>query len=328
MIDLPDWLPSFLLVLLTAYTTAILLFPLFRRPGRAGLAAQWLAVAASISSLFWLHPGYITMRGIAALFCTDLVGRLIDFGRQTRQRRTVLCGYREFLTYIVPFPISMVVYGDKFNRLRVRPPLQPELLRIAAGLAAFAVAFVILTRSATSEFLQSHFAVDHCLKVLVWLMGLEAGSQFIWGVERLLGYGDGPPMAYPSLSRTPAEFWMRWNRRAQRWFYLNAYVPAGGLRHPVHGVVAAFTVSALLHELLFDIATSDFNGWQGLFFLIQIPAVIASRPLEHWVRRRGRAASWTARAATIIWMWTTSVLFFHGIEQVFPFFYAGDSPLP
>jgi hypothetical protein len=328
MIDLPDWLPSFLLTLLTAYSAALLLFPLIRRPNRLGLAAQWFAIAASIGSLFWLHPGYITMRGIAALFCTDLAARLIDFGRQTRQRRETLCGYTGFLNYIVPFPISMVVYGDKFNRLRERPPLVPELLRIAGGLAGFGVAFAILTRSHASEFLQTHFAADHCLKVLVWLLGLEAGSQFGWGVERLLGYADGPPMGYPSIARTPAEFWMRWNRRAQRWFYLNAFAPAGGKQFPVRGVVATFVVSGFIHELLFDIATSDFNGWQGLFFLIQIPAVLASRPLEQWVRRRGAGAKAAAHVATIVWFWMTSVLFFHGIEQVFPFFYAGESPLP
>jgi hypothetical protein len=316
------------LTLLTAYSSALLLFPLFRRPNCLGLAAQWLAIAVSIGSLFWVQPGYITIRAIAGLFCTDLVGRLIDFGRQTRQRRAILCGYAAFLTYLVPFPISMVVYGDKFNRLRERPPLGPEILRMLAGLAVFAVAFEILTRSANSELLQTHFVVDHCLKVLVWLVGLEAGSQFIWGVERLRGYGDGPPMGYSFLARTPAEFWLRWNRRAQRWFYLNAFVPAGGNQFPVRGLVATFVVSAAIHELLFDIATSDINVWQGLFFLLQTPAVLASRPIEQWVRRRGRAASWAAHAGTVVWMWTTSVLFFQAIDRVFPFVYAGESPLP
>lgn len=328
MSTITDWLPAFLLALLTAYSAALLLFPLFRRPNRLGLAAQWLAVGVSIGSLFWIPPGHIMIRGIAALFCTDLLARVIDFGRQTRQCRTVLCGYREFLTYIVPFPISMVVYGDKFNRLHERPPLGPELRRIAGGLAVFALAFVILTRTPTVEFLQSQFVIDHVLKMFVWLVGLEAGSQFIWGVERLLGYGDGPPMGYPSRSRTPAEFWMRWNRRAQRWFYLNAFVPSGGKRHPVRGVVATFAVSALIHELLFDIATSDFNGWQGLFFLIQIPAVLASPGIEAWARRGGWPAKLAAHALTVAWLGTTSVLFFHGIDRIFPFFYAGESPLP
>lgn len=328
MTNLPGWLPFFFLTLLTAYSSALLVFPLIRRPNRLGLASQWAAIAGAISSLFWIDSGDVWIRAIAALFCTDLVGRLVDFGRQTRQRREILCGYAGFLNFIVPFPISMVVYGDKFHRLRERPPIGPELRRITGGLAVFAVAFVVLTRSHTSEFLQSHFAADHCLKVLVWLMGLEAGSQFIWGVERLLGYADGPPMGYPSLARTPAEFWMRWNRRAQRWFYLNAFVPAGGKAFPVRGVVATFVVSAFIHELLFDIATSEFNGWQGLFFLIQIPAVLVSRPMEAWVRTRGFTAKACAHAATIAWFWTTSVLFFHGIARVFPFFYAGESPLP
>ena len=299
-----------------------------RRPDVSGAAAQWGSVTVVVAALFWVPQHFVMVRGIAALFCTDLLARIIDFGRQTRQRQTVLCGYGGFLAYVIPFPISMVVYGDKFNRLREWPPVGPELGRIAAGLAVFALAFAILTRTPNSPFLQSHFVIDHGLKVFVWLMGLESGSQFIWGVERLLGYGDGPPMAYPSVSRTPADFWMRWNRRAQRWFYLNAFVPSGGKRHPVRGVVATFIVSALIHELLFDIATSDFNGWQGLFFLLQIPAVLASPGIEAWARRGGWPAKLAAHALTVAWLGTTSVLFFHGIDRIFPFFYAGESPLP
>lgn len=325
---LPDWLPSFLLALLTAYSAALLLFPLLRRPNRLGFAVQWLAVGISIGSLFWIPPDFITIRGLAALFCTDLLARLIDFGRQTRQRQTVLCGYEGFLAYIVPFPISMVVYGDKFHRLRERPPPAPEFVRIGVCGLMCAAGWPILFACRQSEFLRSNFIADHCVKVVVWLSTLEFGSQAIWGVERLLGFADGPPMAYPSLARTPADFWLRWNRRAQRWFYLNAFVPAGGKSFPVRGVVATFVVSGFIHELLFDIATSDFNGWQGLFFLIQLPVVLVSRPMEHWVRRRGAAGRVAAHAATIAWFWMTSVLFFHGIEQVFPFFYAGESPLP
>ncbi len=325
---IPEWLPWFLLALATAHAAALLLFPVLRRPDVSGAAAQWTGVAVAVSALFWIPPGFIMVRAIAALFCTDLLARLIDFRRQTRKRQTVPCGYQGFLAYLVPFPISMVVYGDKLNRLHESPPLGPELSRIAVGLAVFAAAFVTLTGTADSTFLQSHFAIDHGFKVLVWLVALEAGSQAIWGVERLLGYGDGPPMGYPSMSRTPAEFWMRWNRRAQRWFYLNAFVPSGGKQNPVRGVIATFAVSALIHEVLFDIATSDFNGWQGLFFLIQIPAVLVSPGIEAWARRGGGIAKTAAHAITVAWLWTTSVLFFHGIDRIFPFFYAGDSPLP
>ena len=62
-------------------------------------------------------------------------------------------------------------------------------------------------------------------------------------------------------------------------------------------------------------------------FLSQIPAVLASRPLARLARGHPGGIA-VAHATTILWMSLTSVFFFHGIDLIFPFFYAAEPPLP
>jgi hypothetical protein len=50
------------------------------------------------------------------------------------------------------------------------------------------------------------------------------------------------PMARPELAPTSAEFWRRWNRPAQQFFYEDVFKPCGGLRAPVRGALASLSV--------------------------------------------------------------------------------------
>lgn len=147
------------------------------------------------------------------------------------------------------------------------------------------------------------------------------------GLERLFGFDTAPIIDRAYLSRSPAEFWHRYNQRVRWWLTLNVFRPSGGLRAPARGIWATFVVSALLHEVAFGIATSCFDGYQALFFLLQAPAVIASRPLER-LEKRGIAGALVARLITLLWLAATSMLFFRGVDRVFPFVYAGGPWLP
>ncbi len=73
---------------------------------------------------------------------------------------------------------------------------------------------------------------------------------------------------------------------------------------------------------MFGIATSRFDGYQLLFFIVQIPAVIASRHLRRFAAKVGLPAIVLLRGITIIWMMGTSILFFHGVNRIVPFYTA------
>lgn len=79
---------------------------------------------------------------------------------------------------------------------------------------------------------------------------------------------------------------------------------------------------------MFDIATSEFNGYQLAFFTLQAPAVLASGRLERFAKREGMMGKFVAHTSTILFMAFTSILFFDGVQKVFPFIYVRRSPLP
>jgi hypothetical protein len=102
----------------------------------------------------------------------------------------------------------------------------------------------------------------------------------------------------------------------------------GGRRAPVRGVMTTFFLSAIFHELAFGLATSRLDGTQFAFFLIQALAVLISPRLERFARRTGLAGEIAVRGLTVMWMYATSILFFHDVNRIFPFVYASDLWLP
>ncbi|MFG0334157.1 MAG: MBOAT family O-acyltransferase, partial [Maioricimonas sp. JB049] len=156
---------------------------------------------------------------------------------------------------------------------------------------------------------------------------VESGSQALLVLERAFGYRAPPIINQVWRARTPAEFWIRFNQRVQQWLYLNAFVPAGGRRRRVVGVVAVFLVSGLFHEIFFAIATRRLDGYQFTFFLLQAPAVLAS-PLLDRMAARGTAGRVACHVTTWLWFAVTSPFFFHAADRVFEFFYASQPWLP
>jgi hypothetical protein len=310
-----------------AYATGIAIFPWLRRGGRLNIVAQCLCLAACVASLFVIPAEHVDVRALTAFPLTDLMLRVIDFGRQSRAGRTARCTWREYCQFLVPAPLLLVVFGQKDRRLADRAAWKTDLARFAGGAAVLGLGTVCLLLAQRSSLLRSSFWLDHAVKLVVWVVALEAGARGLSGLERLLGFDTSPPIDHAYRSRTPAEFWIRWNQRVHGWLYFNAFLPAGGHRSPARGVAAAFLISAILHEVMFAIATSRLTGYQALFFLLQIPAVLASRPLARLSRGRPGGIV-IGHVLTVAWMSVSSVFFFHGVDLVFPFFYAAESPLP
>lgn len=296
---------------------------------RGGLAraASWGFALGTLACPLLIPSGCVGLRAGLAFLAANFAFKIADFLRQfgpVRGRARV----GDYARFLIPFPLLVVVYPDHRRRLARPDGSLANLARIvggAIGLGAGVVLLVVLRGNAT---LIASFALDHVVRLLAFVLAIESISRLLFGLERLAGFDTTPIVRNAILSRTVGEFWRRYNGRVHDWFFRNVFLPGGGRHTPARGVWLVFLVSAIFHEIMFDIATSRVTGYQFAFFLVQAPAALASGKIERLARRGGIAGKVVAHGSTILFLATTSVLFFHGVSQVFPAFYAGESPLP
>jgi hypothetical protein len=319
---------TFGLTLVVAYTTGYAIYPLLRASGRISVVAVAVACMAVPGCLFLIPCSFPVYRGVAALCCADLSFRLIDLTRQNFHGDLHSIGWSRYFSFLMPFPILLVVFGQKKRRLFPEQRSIADLFRLGWGVIGVTAGFVLVFAAQRSYVLQSSFVLDHVAKVVLFLITVESLANAMCGIERLAGYATVPIVDRPFLSATPAQFWRRWNNRVQPWLYWNVFLPAGGRHSPARGVWATFFVSALMHEIAFDIATSRITGYQFTFFLIQAPAVMFSPVLDRLAQSSPIIGAAAARTATVVWMGGTSIFFFHGLNLVFPFVYASEPWLP
>jgi D-alanyl-lipoteichoic acid acyltransferase DltB (MBOAT superfamily) len=171
-----------------------------------------------------------------------------------------------------------------------------------------------------TDWTDSPFAIEHVVKVTSLFAMLIPGGVAYSAAWRLSGHPALEMMVHPYVSRTPAEFWRRYNLPAQQFFYERVFKPSGGRRHPIRGTLLTFLVSALIHELLFAVVLLRVEGYQTAFFMLQglvVAATMRFRPRGWW--------SLPGWLATVAFMYTSSVLFFASFESVLDVY---DNPLP
>jgi len=305
-----------------AYVLAMLA-PLLKRllPKSATRWIGWILLPAIWSCVLLIPPDRIGVRALAAFLVNEVALKVVDYFRCERTG-----GLREYYWLLIPFPTLAVVFPDHKRRLARRDNPWPHILRLTAGTIGILLGILVLYAARHIDALRSNFWLDHFVKVVFFLSTIESISQVLYALERLAGFAVTPVIHHAFLSRTPAEFWRRYNGRVHDWLIRNVYSPVGGRRAPIRGVVMVFVFSALLHELMFDVATSVLDGSQLLFFLLQIPAVLVSGPLERFARRTGTIGRIVVHAVTILFLTATSVLFFKGMSRVFPIVYASQPP--
>jgi len=192
--------------------------------------------------------------------------------------------------------------------LRRVPRAQPPALdwrQVAVSGPLMIAAVALCAGLLTLDWTGVPFLVEHTAKIVAFAMAMMLiGRTFAALYRRLVGPASDP-INNPFAARTPAEFWRRWNRPFRDFFDEYVFRPLGGVASPVFATLAVFCASGLMHEYVFGVATSHFQGWQILFFLIQGCAVVATLRF----RPSGPSAvlSW---AATIAFMVATSILFF------------------
>jgi hypothetical protein len=315
------------LAVVAAYGSALIAGP-FLRPRRwFGYPVLVAAVAVLLACPLLVGAEQVRLRAAAAFVAGDLMFRIVETFRYRRGSPNSI-GWRDYCRFLVPFPVLLVVFVQHERRLPRGRPWRPEMVRILVGLMGVAAAGVALVVLSDSVLLRSSFALDHVTKLVVFVVGVESLARLVVGLERLAGFDTTPIVQNMFLARTVAEFWRRYNRRVHDWFDVNVFRPAGGWRAPLRAAALVFLVSGLFHEVMFDLATSRVDGYQFMFFSLQVPAVLASGRLERLARQGGPVGKCVAHGVTIVWMAATSVFFFHGVHRIFPFVYVSEQWLP
>jgi len=263
-----------------------------------------------------------------AFVCIELMFKMLDYSRQQRRPLAGFDPFVDYLRFLIPFPVLSVNFCQWERRLPADHPWKPEIIRALLGAGLFATGFFLVEFASEIRAIRSCFLLDHAIKLMIFAVTIEALSTMLYGIERLASFETTSVIHNACLSRTVAEFWCRYNTRVHTWFDRNVFRRVGGRRAPVRGVLVTFFLSGLLHELGFGIATSRFDGYQFAFFMLQAPAVLVSRPLHRLATPTGIVGSVFSRFITIAWMFFTSMFFFHGVNRVFPFFYASEPWLP
>lgn len=309
-----------------AYSIALLI-PFFRRRDGSIHPVAWCLTPIPLLCPLLIPADEVILRALSALPCTDLFLRVTDYLRVSRHSANGFVP-RDYRRFLFPFPVLLVTFRNHQRRLPTPVPPGPEIARVLLGGAGFISAYLLVLNLADNSTLRSSHLLDHLTKLGFFIVAIESLSRGLFGLERLAGFDTRPIARNILLSRTPAEFWSRrYNHRVSDWLDLNVFRPAGGRRHPVRGTLLVCFASGVLHELMFGIATSRFDGYQFTFFFMQAPAILASVPLER-LARRSAAAAIAAHALTVLWMASTSLLFFHGVDRIFPFLYTSKPWLP
>ncbi len=289
--------------------------------------SRWFALVGSFAVLFTpllIAPQHVKLRALACLLAIDLFFKTTDYAAQRKKALVEDPTFLAYAKFLVPFPVLLVRLADRTERSHFR---LSDWRRTIGALATFALCFACVQWMSTIASIRSSFLLDHTLKFIVFTIAIESLACLFHQLERHVGYDTNPLINRAYLSLTVGEFWYRYNTRVHSWLEHNVFRPSGGRRAPVRGILLTFLVSAVFHDLMFAVATSRIDGYQFAFFMLQAPAVIVGYRVQRAVSTSvlGRIA---LRSSTIVWMWATSMLFFHGVNRVFPFFYASDPWLP
>jgi Membrane bound O-acyl transferase family len=114
---------------------------------------------------------------------------------------------------------------------------------------------------------------------------------------RALGVEARPLMNNPLASTSVSEFWgRRWNTAFRDLTHRFLFRPLTGALGPRRAVLAGFSFSGLVHDLVISMPAGGGYGWPTLFFVIQAAAIFFERsPLgqAHGLGHGWRGRHWT-----------------------------------
>jgi len=204
-----------------------------------------------------------------------------------------------------------------------RPSRRENLRQLGLNLVGLAAGVVIEVWLFQVDWYRYPFLLENSAKVIALYLALIPAMAVLVAIWRLLGAPALDFMDNPFASRTPADFWRRYNRPVQQFFYEDVFKPVGGFRAPVRATLLVFVVSAAIHEYVFDMAAGRIQGYQTLFFLTQGVAVAATIRIKPrgWVAVPWIIGTWAFNLAT-------SILFFASMNELVPFWSSGGPRWP
>lgn len=294
---------------LVAFAAAVAFFP--------ALALSWSkrsGLFVGLSGLILASPLLVSddhrlLRLLASIVSVALFAKSFDLHLSASR------GWRPDLrTFLAALPNFTTAVLRRFDA-EPRPSDGENVARLAGGLAGCAAGSVLLLGSFQFDWRGVPFEIEHAAKVVAFYLALLPGAAALIAAWRLAGGRARDFMQNPLLAHTPADFWRRYNRSAQQFFYEDIFKPAGGLRQPVRAALVTFGVSAVLHEYLFTATLGRVEGYQTAFFLLHGLAVAATLR----IRPAGwRVVPWTA--ATFAFNVASSMLFFASLRDVLPLY--------
>lgn len=261
----------------------------------------------------WLVPADSPLlRFLASISAIIVAIKVLDVTFDVRQRAAPT--WREYVDFLTnPF-----IYVRRCLPLEHRPTLRENLLSLIGGFFGCAVCLAILDILFSLDWSNRHFLVEHVSKVIALMLLISFGLTGTAAIWRLSGGTARDYMDKPWEARTPAEFWRRYNRNMQQFFWQDIFKSYGSRRRPIRTMLLVFALSALLHELIFSAAIGRVQGYQTAFFALQgLAAALTARvKVKGWL-----AIPWTV--ATLVFNLASSVLFFASIHGVVPFYSKG-----
>jgi hypothetical protein len=241
-----------------------------------------------------------------------LIFKVIDIALDLQRLRRIT--WQEYFDFVTN-PFTLVRRSLGSERHRSQKENLSQLLRGALGCAA---SLVVLSGLFRLDWSNVPFLIEHVGKVAALMLAIASGLACGAAIWRLCGGTARDFMDRPFVAKTPAEFWRRYNRNVQQFFWQNFFNGKRSRHAPIRTLILVFGLSALLHEWLFLAAVGRIQGYQLAFFTIQgLAAALTAR-----LKVKGNlAALWLL--GTLAFNLATSVLFFASIHAVTPFYSRG-----
>ncbi len=297
------------------YGVALMVFPLLvaRRASVSG-AALLIGLVAIMASPWLVDADHRLHRFLVAISSSTVAVKVVDAWLDARFRAAPT--WRQYVAFVAN-PFTHVRRWLPFERVHSK---RESLVRLVSQATTSVIGGLLLALSFGVDWRGLPFIVEHAAKTAAFMVTVCCGVTALAALWRLAGARARDVMDAPLLARTPADFWRRYNRNMQQFFWRDLFGVAGGRRSPARAFMLVFGVSALLHEFIFFAAIGRVQGYQLAFFAVQgVAAMLTAR-----VEPKGRAAiAWVA--ATLVFNLVSSMLFFASIHAVVPF-YSVDLP--
>ena len=297
---------------LAPYFIAVAAFLILSKCGRLPWGILISSCLLIVMTPWFVPAGDPLLRFLASISAAVVAIKVIDFSLDVRHRSTPT--WREYFDFLTnPF-----VLVRRCLALERRPNLHENLMSLAGGSLGCTTGLALLFGLFSVDWSSLHFLAEHVSKVVAFMLTVTSGLTAATALWRLCGGTARDYMDRPFIARTPAEFWRRYNRNMQQFFWQDIFRKHGGRRAPIRTMLIVFAVSALLHELIFSAAVGRVQGYQTAFFALQgLAAALTARvKVKGWL-----AIPWIA--GTLVFNLASSMLFFASIHQVVPFYSQG-----